>query len=321
MLAAEVAELKTRQTTWEKIVARLPHFSGYLQPGFEWSNTSSSFFIKRVRLSLTGNISPKFDYKIQMEFVKMQFLDAYIQYKPLRELNFRVGQFSIPFTIENTDYSPLTTELIDLPLTVKRLSGYDDLVGVTSVGRDRGFSTFGGFFHREGYDIVKYEFALFNGEGIDAWDRNGHKDIVARLSIVPVRGLTLSGAYYDGEFGADRITRIRYAAGGDYNRGRLIARGEWIGGRTGNKTGGMKSAGWYLMGGYRVLKNFAILARYDTLQENIADEATQQTNYTAGLLWVPYKFLRCQLNYTFEKHGKPDVANRNVIAVQLTGSF
>ena len=68
-LSAEVEALKAKTSTWDRILARLPEISGYVQAGCEWSETSSSFFIKRVRLNLAGAIAPKLDYRVQVEFV------------------------------------------------------------------------------------------------------------------------------------------------------------------------------------------------------------------------------------------------------------
>lgn len=57
-LSAGIEALKARASAWDKILARLPKISGYVQTGYEWSETSSTFFIKRVRLNLAGT-SPK----------------------------------------------------------------------------------------------------------------------------------------------------------------------------------------------------------------------------------------------------------------------
>ena len=59
-LSAEVAALKAKTSAWDKVLAALPAISGYLQTGYEWSDNSSSFFIKRVRLSLSGNSTTAF---------------------------------------------------------------------------------------------------------------------------------------------------------------------------------------------------------------------------------------------------------------------
>lgn len=323
-LAARVAVLEARTSAWDKIVSRLPEFSGYVQAGYQYGGGASSFFLKRVRLSIAGDIVPKLDYKIQFEFCKPQLVDAYLQYSPFRQLQFRVGQYKIPFSIENTDYPPTRFELIEYPLALSKLVGFgSDLCGISATGRELGATLSGGFFKREGYSIVNYDLGLFNGEGINTWDKNKSKDVVARLSVRPVDGLLLSGSYYWGEYGASYFKRERYGAGICYDRGAVVVRGEWIGGRTGSDHGEFGSDGWYLLAGWRAPYNLMPVVRFDTFAENTsARSATRQDNYTVGLLWAPVKHLRCQINYTYEDYGPAfDTAARSVVAVMFTGMF
>ena len=42
---------------------------------------------------------------------------------------------------------------------------------------------------------------------------------------------------------------------------------------------------------------------------------------TAALTWQPVKYLRCQLNYTYEDYAARDVSGRNVVALMLSGIF
>ena len=49
--------------------------------------------------------------------------------------------------------------------------------------------------------------------------------------------------------------------------------------------------------------------------------AARQTNYTAGVVWQPVKYLRCQLNYTYEDYASRAAANRNVVSLMLSGIF
>ncbi|MCM1151295.1 MAG: OprO/OprP family phosphate-selective porin [Alistipes sp.] len=196
-LESRLGELETKTTAWQKIVARLPRFSGYVQAGYRYSDLASAFFLKRVRLSLAGDIvADKLDYKIQFEFCKPQLVDAYIRYKPFNQLNVKIGQYKIPFSIENTDYVPTKLEFIEYPMVLQKLMGFSDVCGLSATGRDLGATLCGGFFRREGYSIVNYDLSVFNGEGINTKDANKSKDIAARLTIEPVRGLLLSGSYY-----------------------------------------------------------------------------------------------------------------------------
>lgn len=316
-LTAEVADLQEKATLWERILARLPRISGYVQTGYEWSERASTFFVKRARLCLAGDITPKIDYRMQVEFVSPRLVDLFVRYRPFDALNIQVGEFKIPFSIENTDYPPLRLELIDYPLALRRLMGYSDLCGLSATGRDLGAQLYGGFWKRDGFCILNYNVGVFNGEGLNIRDRNRSKDFAARLTLCPARGLLLSGSYYWGEYGDDYLRRIRYGAGACYDRGAAVLRGEWIGGRTGE----LESDGWYALAGWRATRSLMPVVRYDTFRESVLSDDARQTNYTAGLLWQPVKYLRCQLDYTFEDYASRDAENRSVVALLLTGIF
>lgn len=250
-LSAQLEALKARTSTWDKIAARLPRISGYVQTGYEWSETSSTFFIKRVRLNLAGDIAEKLDYRVQIEFCGPKIVDAYIRYRPFEQLNFQLGEYKLPFSIENTDYVPLKYEFIEYPLSLRRLMGFNDVCGLSATGRDMGAMLYGGFFNRKGYSVLGYNFGVFNGEGLNVKDKNKSKDLVARLTLRPVRGLQIAGSYYWGEYGSDYLKRVRYGAGACYDEGPLVVRAEWICGTTGLPAGGeLDSDGWYAVGGW-----------------------------------------------------------------------
>lgn len=340
-LAAEVAALKAQAAARDARLDRLPRISGYVQAGYEWSDVSSSFFIKRVRLDLRGDIARKLDYRVQLEFASSpKIVDAYLQYRPFRQLNFKLGEYKIPFTIENTDYVPLKFELIEYPLALQRLMGFAEPIGgrmvggvmqggetLKDTGRDMGLTLHGSFFPCGERALLSYEVGVFNGAGINLRDNNRSKDVVARLTLRPVRGLTLSGSWYGGEYGADCLERQRVSAGVCYDRGRGVVRGEWIGGRTGYAAteeyaaGTFDSSGWYVLGGVRLTPSLMPVVRYDTLLSDTASDDSRQTNWTAGILWHPVKYLRCQLNYTYEHYAAPGIADRNVVAVMFSGIF
>ncbi|WP_300798416.1 porin [uncultured Alistipes sp.] len=340
-LAAEVAALKAQAAARDARLDRLPRLSGYVQAGYEWSDGSSSFFIKRVRLDLRGALARTLDYRVQLEFASSpKIVDAYLQYRPFRQLNFKLGEYKIPFTIENTDYVPLKFELIEYPLALQRLMGFAEPIGgrmvggvmqggetLKDTGRDMGLTLYGTLVECEGRALLSYDVGVFNGAGINLKDNNRSKDVVARLMFRPVRGLTLSGSWYGGEYGADCLERQRVSAGVCYDHGRGVVRGEWIGGRTGYAAteeyaaGTFDSSGWYVLGGVRVTPSLMPVVRYDTLLPDTASADSRQTNWTAGILWHPVKYLRCQLNYTYEHYAAPGIADRNVVAVMFSGIF
>ncbi len=321
---SRIDSLETKSAAWQKIVARLPCFSGYVQTGYQYADNSSSFFLRRVRLSIAGDIVPKLDYRIQIEFCKPQLVDAYVQYRPFGQLNVKVGQYKVPFSIENTDYSPTRLEFTEYPLVLQRLMGLSDVCGLSATGRDLGAMIYGGFFARDGYSIVNYDLGLFNGEGINTRDKNKSKDFVARLTLKPVRGLAVSGSWYRGEYGASYLKRERYAAGACYDRGPVVVRGEWMGGITGmsDPVRNMKSDGWYLMAGWRVRPGLMPAARFERFTLDCdRRSATRQSNVTVGLSWTPVKYLLCQLDYTYEDYASGLGPDRNVVTLMFTGMF
>ena len=223
-LSAEIETLKGRSAAADRILSRLPRISGYLQLGYEWSDDASTFFVKRARVNFQGDISPKIDYRLQLEFASPKIVDIYLRYKPLEALNVQVGQFKVPFSIENTHYVPLKYEFIEYSMAVCRLMGFTDVCGVNATGRDLGAQLYGGLIGRDGYSILNYNVGVFNGEGINIKDKNKSKDVVVRLMVQPLRALSFAGYYYWGEVGADYARRTRYGGGVCYDDGRWIAR-------------------------------------------------------------------------------------------------
>lgn len=316
-LQEEVAQLQERGKGWDKITKALPKISGYAQIRYDYNDGdgSSTFQLRRVRISLDGNISPKLDYKLQLELTSPKIVDAYFSYKPLTGLKMRVGQYKVPFSIENTDYGPTKLELIDYPMAISYLVGNsvaaDKKDGAN--GRDIGLKLYGDFFDK----ILSYDLGVFNGAGINCKDNNKSKDVVARLMIRPVDGLLISGSYLWSEGGVNYITRNRWATGVCYDKGNWMARSEWIGGKTDN----IHSDGMYITAGYRFCKDWMVVARYDSFcfNDEARDDMTQE-NYTLGVAWQPLKHFKLQLNYVYEDYiqGKD---HNNLLQVQAAAMF
>lgn len=323
-LSAEVAKLDRRQTTSEKILARLPHISGYIQFNYEWKEDASSFRVKRARVEFKGDISPKIDYRLQLEFASPKIVDAYLRFKPLEALNVQIGQFKVPFTIENTHYAPLKFEFIEYSLVLSRLMGLDDVSGIKSTGRDACAQLYGDLFRREGFSILSYNIGVFNGEGINAKDKNKSKDFVARLMLRPMGSLALAGYYYRGEVGERHLPRNRYGGGICYDDDRWVARGEYVAGRTGIVADGARttfdSEGFYVMAACWATPQWMPALRCESFDAVSGRKSARQTNYTAGVTYQPWRYLRCQLNYTYERYGSPN-PDRNVVSAMLTGVF
>lgn len=319
-LTEEVNQLKADNQKWDKVISSLPKISGYVMGRYTYADDQSTFRLRRVRMSIAGEFGAKIDYKFQAELSSFKLLDAYVNYKPFESFKIKAGQFKVPFTIENPDYSPTKMILMDYPMVIDRLAGNSEKVGDTTLkntGRELGINFHGTLLNK----MLQYDLAIINGAGLNTTDNNKSKDVVGRLKFMPCKGLTLSGSYYWGEYGDTFYGRERWAFGGAYDKGAVIVRAEYVGGKTGFEEFELKSDGWYLLGGYRFSDGkWAVAARYDTFTENTdARDDSTQTNYTVGVAWKPIKNIRLQGNYVMEDHAVGD--NRNVVMMQLTASF
>ena len=318
-LTEEVNALKAQDSAWDKVLKAMPKISGYVMGRYTYADNESSFRLRRVRLTLSGNILSNLEYNLQAELSSFKLLDAYVDYKPFQQFQVKAGQFKIPFSVEFTDYPPTKMILIDHPMVLDRLIAVSEKIGDTTLknaGRQLGINFHGGFWGKK----VLYDVAVYNGNEVNTVDNNKSKDFSARLRVSPVEGLTLSGSYYWGEYGSEYYVRKRWAVGGVYDGLALMLRAEYLGGTTGLTTGEIDSEGWYALAGWRFCDGkWAVAARYDTFTENTAFRSkTKQGNYTLGTAWKPCKHLRFQANYVYEDLA---VGHRNVAMLQATASF
>ncbi|MBR5082747.1 MAG: porin [Bacteroidales bacterium] len=301
----------------------MPKISGFVQ-GMYQANLNNegelgdnTFRMRRVRLSVDGKLSKTVSYKLQGDFVRSPMLvDAYVKYKPCNEFAIQVGQFKTPFTIESP-INPVNLEIFDYGEAVQQLVGYKDVCGVGALGRDLGIMATGSLFPVENangyqYSIVDYSIGVFNGNGANQLDNNNRKDLVGRLEVHPgLKALTLSGSYYYGQYYKDEEnygTRNRWAAGAQYNDGKLVLRGEYIGGKTGvaptvipedlgyfNSNGYYAQAGYYFQAGEQ--KIMPVL-RYEHFTKDASIEKGGTNWYTAGINYWPLKSVNCKLDYS-----------------------
>lgn len=298
-LEAEQAE-SPAQSKAKSFFDKHLRISGYIQTGYEWvEDNASSFYVERARFKVEGDLwKDKLDYCLQIEFASPKIVDAYVRFKPMRQLNVQFGQFKIPFSIENTEFPPLKAEFIEYPMVLTKLVRMNDVCDIASGGRDIGGNIYGSFLKRDGYDLLSYNVAVMNGAGINRPDSNKSKDLIGRLMIRPVKNLLLSASYMWSEVPIDDnpyAEASRYGFGAMYDCKRFVVRSEYVVGRT----AGVDAHGAYVTAGYRFDSPFTALARWEFFDENKAMSGYRQVNYSVGVDYQPLKYLRMQLNYTF----------------------
>ena len=307
----ELEQKEEKRSKFKAFADKHLNLSGYLQAGIEWNeanNPSTSFYIRRARVSLSGNfLKEKFDYRLQVDMAgSPKICDLYIRYKPLNGINVELGQFKIPFSLENELYGPTKFEFIEYSyLTtylVRNNAKYD---GIGATGRDMGLQLYGGFIERDGFNIINYNVGLFNGSGINTKDNNTSKDIIARLIIKPIKGLSISGSYMYAEtkYGDYKYMKSpRWSVGAIYDVRHWIARAEFA---QADFAGNTTNA-FYALAGYHFERPWSVVARYEFINDEL--DILNEERVTLGGVYKPFKFLRLQLNLSYTMRANADNA-------------
>ena len=299
--AQEADTLSQKFSKLENILSKLPKVSGVINFRYRYDEDKSTFDIRRARLDVKGDINKMFDYRVQVEFASSpKLLDAQIRAKIKPYFNIQIGQFKVPFSLENP-YSPITLECIDNAMAITKLVGYEDISGINANGRDIGVMVYGGVFKREGYHIFNYSIGVFNGAGINVRDNNKSKDIIARIDVNPIKPITLSVSGYLGEVylndSTRHATRDRLGFGLRYDDKKWLFRSEYIYGIT-HKT---ESMGAYAVLAYTFFGKLQPLIRLDYFQQDLKTLPTRELDYMAGVnYWFIPQKAGLQLNFTYK---------------------
>ena len=315
-----VRTAQAQEHAWMKYIKP----SGYFQAGYTVTNSftdhnnidNGSFYIKRARLSISGDLlqSDKFgrlEYKVQADLANSpKLVDYWLKYTIRDEIGIQFGQFKTPLSIENSEVVPLKLEMIEYSLLVQRMvrMSTSDVSGISATGRELGLQLYGKIGKMaDGHHVVRYNVAVFNGNGINKMDDDHRKDFMARLMVYPFKDLYVSG-YYMRSLGPhseiapeyndyDYFIYDRYGGGVSYNGKHAWARAEYMAGHT----FGWRNEGAYVTAGYKILPNLGVGARVDYFTTNSREKGHAQLYYTGAVNWSPFKWLRLQLNYTCQQ--------------------
>lgn len=323
-LVVKKQEEKEQQKEFTVVSTKPIKVSGYTQFRYrddQTPKTANGFDIRRARLTVSGDITDRFDYRTQIELSgKSPFLlDATLGYKVNPYLKLTAGQFTVPFSLENVT-SNLKLETINRSQVVEALVARSkDVIGNHN-GQDIGVQA-GGSWTRKDRVLLDYAFGIFNGAGINTSDNNEEKDFAGRVVFHPVKGLDVGASYYDGagNYGTPNKDQNRDRAGLElaYAYENLSLKGEYIVGNDGKTD----KNGWYLQAGYFFIpKKLQGVVKYDTFNPD-ADKSKDETNVTTlGLNWAFNKWSFLQVSYELKDEAGTKV-NNNVLTGQMTLLF
>ena len=95
-IAGDAQEKKTEFT---------PEIHGTVRSKYEYQTEEGEgrFEVRNARISITGKVIDAVSYKAEIDLSdegNIKMLDAYTRITPVKKLNFTIGQFRVPFTID-----------------------------------------------------------------------------------------------------------------------------------------------------------------------------------------------------------------------------
>lgn len=304
-------------------------FGGYGLLNYKYCDVSKvkhDFKPRVIFLHMSGELFNNIGYFIMAEFVDPFVYEFYGEWKPSDKFNFRLGQFKVPFTLENP-ISLTNLETISNTRSISSLTGMSDDVmkkqnGRNNSGRDAGLQISGSLIPIAEHNLVEYTLGLFQGAGMSSSEKNNSKDFAGTLLLQPVKGLRIGGSVYFGEatYAVDEDAQIsdhvrnRWAVSADYQSDRVYARAEWLHGKDGiiKREGGYGTVLYYF-----IPKKMNIVGKVDYYNKN-KEYNTEVTDYTIGLNYYFYPRCRVQVNYTYSDYSKKwNADNSNILQAQL----
>ena len=307
---------------WAQKVASRLKVTGYAQAGYnatlnEGANNTNSFEMRRVILMVGADIAPHFYAFFMHDFKSGNMQEYYMEYRPCKAFNVRLGQSKREFTLENP-MSPTVLESIGpMAQSVLWLNGADPLMSNGS-GRDMGLMFYGDVLNGR----LRYVAEVVNGGQINTSDKNNQKNFIGKLEYKLMPNLRVG---VSGELGHGYS--VAYSAynpdlydnenkkGMTYRQNRWAFSGEWKSKKTGTDyfrhrcasvraevMGGMDgdvhSFGGYISSAIPVYKQLDVVAMVDNFNYNTGKNYLQN-NFMVGLqLWLHTK-CRLQLQYTY----------------------
>src|SRR6267378_5606490 len=288
-------------------VSTTPRFTGYLQPRFQAVGDSASFFLRRARFAVEGNITPWASYRAQVEMrtigapatppaspLTLSATDLWVKLSHHRWTG-TLGQFRVPFSLESLLSSTTleTTERSRIVNAAKRD------IGAQAEWRLP--------------DRLLLQAAVVNGEGPNrATNPDNRMAYYARAVVTPVKGLDLGGAFE----GYSDSTSIDLQA--MYRTTRGTARAEYI--RARNRTTDVHTVGWYVLAAYGVVpRRVQLVGRVQQFDPSDQVTIDRLTGYLLGLQYfISGDNFKVMTDYeVFREQAVQVKNNRGVVQLQV----
>ncbi len=292
----------------------------------EGAHGGPGFGLRLIRAYVDGSIFTDFKYRVQMQFGNgtHHVKDFYVEWAKYDFFSVKIGQFKRAFTFENP-MNPWDVGAGDYSFLVQKFAGMGDRLGEANMGgRDLGIQAQGDFLKigEDKHNLFHYQIGIWNGQGINLADANGHKDIIGTFQVQPIKGLYAGVFAWKGDWvnptSGDVFKRERLSYGVKFDRNNWTFRSEYAHNIAGEKDQTYnfvdknnilqtykkgKAYAFYATLGVPVLKWLKLYAKWDyyedsSLDEEIGKEVRFDNNmYSAIANFRLHKNLNFQLEY------------------------
>ena len=299
-----------------------PQFGGYINGKYSYSTKNGAdengFECRLVRVYVSGTVLRDFKYRIQVELKGTPSMRDYtLEWIRFKEFQVKVGQFKRCFSFENPmnpwnvglgNYSQLTGRMTALAA--------EDCSGEPSQnGRDVGLQFQGDLFPvgKDKHRLIRYQAAVYNGNGQNKKDNNKQKDWIGNIQIQPVKDLYIGLFGWTGTYtGSNGISakRNRWALSGIYELGDWSFRAEYAHHtgrnvndfdtktRTWKQDSSDKADAWYAIIGVPVTRWLKIYGSYDVYRKD-ATWGSMRSVYSLCPNFQLHRNLMFQVQYNY----------------------
>lgn len=298
-----------------------PQFGGYVNGKYSYSSqdnaSENGFECRLVRVYVSGTVLRDFKYRIQLELKNPAMRDYTLEWVRFKEFQVKVGQFKRCFTYENP-MNPWNVGLGNYSQLADRMTALasEDCSGETAQnGRDQGLQFQGDLFPigKDRHCLVRYQAAVYNGNGQNKKDNNKQKDWIGNIQVQPIKDLYIGlfgwRGTYTGSNGVS-VKRNRWALSGMYEHNDWSFRAEYAH-HTGRNVNDFdtetqtwkqnstdKADAWYTIIGVPVTRWLKIYGSYDVYRKD-ATWGTMRSIYSICPNFQLHRNLMFQVQYNY----------------------
>ena len=311
-----------------------PQFGGYVIGKYGYSSKDNAdengFECRMVRFYVSGTILRDFRYRVQLELKNPAMRDYTLEWMRFKEFQIKIGQFKRCFTYDNPmhpwevgmgSYMQLGQHMTAL--------GREDPSGETAQnGRDLGLQFQGDLFPvgKTGHRLIRYQAAVYNGNGQNKKDNNKQKDWIGNIQVQPIKDLYIGLFGWTGTYtGANSVSarRNRWALGSIYEHKDWSFRAEYAhhtGSNVNDPNAPTRADGWYVLAGVPVTRWLKIYGCYDVYR-NDATFGSMKSIYGICPNFQLHKNLKFQVQYNYVNDRTSDDHNYHELWAQTYVRF